>query len=74
MGRRPSLLLFLCAYLVALLLAPAYDSDTLSQGLRLLFTACGLSLFTSFLVFVLSFRPEAPRPYPRTAQGDDYAE
>ena len=72
--RAAASLLFASAYLVTLLLAPRYDAASLPQGLRLLFAACGLSLFISFLVFALSFRPEAPRPHPRTAQGDDHAE
>lgn len=70
--RMAALLLFLSAYLVTLLLSPFYDAEALSLGLRLLFAACGLSLFVSFLVFTLSFRPSVPRAL--TPQGDDHAE
>jgi hypothetical protein len=68
MGRLPSLLLFLSAYVVALLLAPAYRADALDAALRLVLLACAACMFLGFLGFVLSFRR------PPTTFGDAHAE
>ena len=68
MRRLPSLLLFLSAYLTALLLAPAYRADAMDAALRLVLLACAAGMFTGFLGFVLSFRR------PLTTSGDAHAE
>lgn len=65
-------LLFVLAYLAALALAPEYNPTGMSQPLRLLLLGCALGLVVSFLGFVLSFRPSAPRPL--TPSGDAHAE
>lgn len=71
--RSASALLFLSAYLVALLLSPFYDPTTLDNTLRSLFLACAIGLVTGFIGFTLSFQhPATPRPL--AAQGDDHAE
>lgn len=68
MGRLPSLLLFLSAYVTALLLAPCYDPNALPSGLRALIALDASAMFIGFLGFVLSFRR------PLTPLGDAHAE
>lgn len=49
-------LLFLSAYLTALLVCPHYDPTALPSGLRLLLLACGGAAFVGGTGFLLSFR------------------
>lgn len=66
--RSASALLFLSAYLVALLLCPFYDPNALPSGLRALIALDASAMFIGFLGFVLSFRR------PLTTSGDAHAE